>query len=203
LRPKLEVLERVEIVQKFFWTCKARKNSPNRIYNLFLLIGQILHFTASRTGAKAEEAPSFPFVSRTQKLYRKAIQRAHQAASILPPKFPLLKEDEYETLRQKCETFLYRTGSLSPAERRKCSREYMDHLILLTLISVATPRHQIFSLMELRHLVWMEDEDTYQIIFDGSNPPLKNGKAILLLLPRGVSVFYKVFFSQCLYSLSL
>lgn len=197
LRPKLEVLESVEIIQKFLWTCQARKNSANRIYNLFLLIGQVLSFTASRR-TSAKEAPSSALVTRTQKEYRKMIQREHQAATVLPPKFPLLKEEEYETLRSKCETFLYRIGSLSAADRRKCARDYMHHLILLTLVSVATPRHQIFALMERHHLVWHEEEESYQIIFDGSNPPLKNGKAILLLLPRSLGCFYKVQFFICL-----
>ena len=182
----------VDIVQKFIWTCNARKNGANRTYNLFLVIGQALKFTASRTGASPEDALSWSLVSQTQKQYRTRVQREHNAASVLPPKFPLLEEGDYESLRDKCTVFLRKTLSLSQVDKRKRVREYMDHVILLTLISVATPRHQIFSLMEYRHLVWLEDEGCYQILFDGSNPPLKNGKAILLLLPTELSVFYKV-----------
>lgn len=191
-RPTLKVLADKDVVQKLLWACQARKNGAIRIYNLFLTIAQALKFCASVDGTSFQDTQSWRLVSTTQKIYQKTVKQEQNASRILPPKFAILKAEDYDILKDRCMVFLSRIATLSEGDKRKNARKYMDHLILLTLTSVPTPRHQIFSLMEHRHLVWMEEETGYQIIFDGSNPPLKNGKAILLLLPSELSAHYKV-----------
>lgn len=186
------MLQDADIVLRLLWACKARKNGAIRIYNLFLLIGSALKFLAQRAGTSPQEAPSWSIVSKTQKDYQKLVKREHNAAMVCPPNFPLLGEGDYSNLRDKCIILLEKAQTWPQKEQRRRAREYMDNLILMTLISVATPRHQVFSLMEQRHLQWIDEEATYQIVFDGSNPPLKNGKAINLLLPSSLSTYYLV-----------
>ncbi len=76
--------------------------------------------------------------------------------------------------------------------QRAWIRPYMSHLIVLTLLSVPPPRAQCFMLMTMDNLKWREELKSYEIIFDGHNPPLKNEKPIYLIVPPNVSFYYKM-----------
>jgi hypothetical protein len=191
-RASLLVLENAETLQKFLWVCQARNNGPIRIYNLFLVIAQAIKFCAKVAGTPPTASTSWDFVQKTLQETQKGVKQRQNAARILPPTFPLLQAKDYEVLKDHCINFLTKTARLPEKEQRSCARQYMDHLILFTLVSVAPPRHQIFALMEKRHLIWLEEEKCFEVRFNGSDPPLKNGKAVYLLLPSEVSKFYTV-----------
>lgn len=196
-KASLQTLQNVDYIQKFLWVCQARNNGPIRIYNLFLVIAQAMKFRAKQMGTPLDAIASWVFIQKTLKENQKAIKQRENAARILPPSFPLLQSHDYDLLKDHSTTFLAKTASLGVKDQRSCARQYMDHLILLTLISVAPPRHQVFALMEKRHLLWMEEEKCFEARFDGSDPPLKNGKAVYLILPSNVSGFYKVSHITC------
>jgi hypothetical protein len=95
-------------------------------------------------------------------------------------------------LRACCTKWLKRATVASEAEQRASIRGFMRHLIVLTLVSIPTPRAQIFSLMKVdENLRWRNELKSYELTFNGYDPPLKNEKAIYLVLPQVVGKFYR------------
>jgi len=187
-KPSLAVLTDQEVLEKFLYVIKARGNGPIRIYKLLLAIRKAVTYV---TKGSAKQSPSSSFLEKALKDYQKKKKQHQNRQYTCDPTYTLLSEDQYEQLRERCELFLTKAATLADPQKRAIAKEFMEHLILLTLVSVAPPRHQVFSFLEPRHLVWREDEKSYEIQMDGVDPGLKYGHPVLLLLPPALSVFYK------------
>jgi hypothetical protein len=131
-------------------------------------------------------------VVSTLKEAQKKNKQQQSSARVLPPKFYIPSAEDYSHLKDRCIMFLCKTPRLVTSQQQSRFKEFMDHLILLTLVSVAPPRKQVFALMEPRHLIWKEDQKSYEIHLDGADPPLKTKKPVFLVLPSDVSAHYKV-----------
>jgi hypothetical protein len=183
-KPSLKVLANQDVIEKYVHVMKARRNGPIRIYKLLLAILKAIKFVT-------KDAQACVFLEKELKEYQKKKKQHQNNQYLAEPKYPLLTSTNYDNLREKCTLFLSKAVTLPEREKRARAKEFMDHLILMTLVSVAPPRHQVFSLLEIRHLCWREEEAGYELQMDGVDPPLKCGHPVLLLLTQELSVFYK------------
>jgi hypothetical protein len=188
--PKFSVLEEKEVVQKLKWVYQARGVTPGRLYTVFLLIQKILkHQCGSRN---ISDIPSWTLVDEIRNKADRQEMRRRKSRVLQAPRFHLLDEKEYSTLENACVKWLDDAIDASEPVQRAWIRPYMSHLIVLTLLSVPPPRAQCFMLMKMDNLKWREELKSYEIIFDGHNPPLKNEKPIYLIVPPNVSFYYKM-----------
>lgn len=187
-KPTLKVLERVDVIEKFCYILELRKSGPVRNYKVFLAIVKALELV---TNGDTEKAASGKLVVDNMKKYQKKKKQHQNVLAINDPKFDLLEEADYEKLRELCANFITKATTLPQPQKRAVAGEVLLHLILMHLVSGPPPRHQVFSKMERRHLLWREEEKCYEIQMDGVDPPLKWGNPIQLLLTPRLSGFYE------------
>lgn len=188
-KPSLKVLNDQVIIEKYLHVMKVRGNGPIRIYKLLLAILKAVNFVTK--GMPAQDSPR-AYLEKEVKEYQRKKKQHQNNQSLNQPKYPLLTALQYDNVREKCQLFLAKAVTLPGKEQMSKAKLFMDHLILMTLVSVAPPRHQVFSLLEERHLIWRAEENAYELQMDGVDPPLKCGHPVLLLLTEELSVFYKL-----------
>jgi hypothetical protein len=196
-KASFDVMENEDNLRKLKYVYEVRNVTPGRIYHIFFLISHILKFQAKAKNLLPTTISSWKYVLDTCKETDQMEMRRRRSISSLPPTFTLLNEGEFSTLRRKCKHWLGNAVLRPIEEKRTLFKTYMQHLIALTLVSIPPPRTQVFCLMEEKHLVWSDKLQSYEIRFDGISPPLKNGKAIYLVLPRDLAIYYKVEHCLC------
>lgn len=187
-KPTLKVLGREDVIEKFCYILDLRKSGPVRKYKVFLAIVKALDFAID---GGAEKAASGKLVLDTLKKLQKKKKQHQNVLAVNDPKYPLLGESDYEKLRELCANFITKAAALSQPQKREAAGDVLYHVILMHLVSGAPPRHQVFSKMECRHLIWREEEKSYEIQMDGVDPPLKYGHPILLVLTPRLSAVYQ------------
>lgn len=189
---RFSVLENLEVVTKLKWVYQARNTTPGRIFQLFWRIHQILDYQLKNQKTESKTIPSLDFVLKTKKATEKQEQRRKVGLEMAPPTFPLLVAEQYKVLKTEGLGYLETESRMPDAKKKSQSRCFIGHIIVVTLVTTASPRTQFFKSVERRHLQWISELETYEIRMDGHNPPLKNGKPIVLVLPKEVGKFWKI-----------
>lgn len=187
-KPALKILQAEDVLEKFFHVLKLRNSGPVRSYKLTLAIVKALNLV---TNGALENAASGRLAVEMLKRFQKQKKQHQNVLALNEPTFPLLEETHYEKLRELCANFITKAISMPQPQQRAVAKDVLVHLLLLHLVTGAPPRHQVFSKMELRHLIWREADSSYEIQMDGVDPPLKCGHPVFLTLAPRLSAFYK------------
>ena len=139
--------------------------------------------------------PSYNFVIQTKKREDGAERKRRTLQSLAPPKYALVSASELRILELKCTEALENLTeiakkSLKNDEPVSSKREFLAHLVVLTLVTIPPPRAQIFSMLEIGKTFLLE-AGTYAFSFNSIDPPLKSAKPIHLELPRKLAGFYQ------------
>lgn len=180
------------IVQKIQIVLEARDVTPGRRYQLFLLLTKVLLFHAAEFKVDLKELPTWTLLESLRKAAHSGEVKRKVAKSIAPPGPKILTDLEIVHLRDETLAWL-KTSSEKTEGLGGLTRLFMAHLVVATLLLMPAPRSQILSRLELeKTFYWNEDESTYFFSFDGLNPPLKNGKPLLLAVPGQLVAFFRV-----------
>lgn len=195
--PALKVLESREVIQRLKWILDARGVTPGRTYYIFLRITQFLQYRSKTMKIPLEQIDSWDLVCNVRKKSDHSELKRRRARARLPPTFHLLTESEFDTLREKTTQKLSHIIAHENPQLKAIRRLYMGNLLVLSLVTMPPPRSQVFRLMQFgEHFKW--NGETYEIVMDGENPQLKNGKPVYLVIPPSVGYFYTKWIELCL-----
>lgn len=196
--PSLELLKNLEVAQKIQQICQDRKVTPGRIYQIFSLICEILDYLAKNdpTSGAPPRFPSYNFVIQTKKREDGAERKRRTLQSLAPPKHALLSASELRTLGQKCTLALENLTEISKKSLKndepvRNKREYLAHLVVLTLVTIPPPRAQIFTMLEIGK-TFLFNAGIHAFSFNSIDPPLKSAKPLHLELPQKLASFYQI-----------